>query len=674
MPRKSRTQNAGAAQVFVVVCVFAVLGWFARNPMPSDTVRINEVLVDNRFTSLDGDDNASPWVELVNTGTRPVNIFGFSLTNDVTVPHKWRLPAREVPPGGYLLVWLSGKGGPPQAAPPQAREIHASFDLSRRGETLMLVAPDGSTSDALFLPPQSEDHSYGRFPDGSGEYHYLLFPTPEGKNREPIAERPFLPRPRIHPEGGRYDQRIAVEMTMPLPVDDVEIRYTTDATRPTPDSLLYAQPVVLNPAPTGANRVLRAATFYRGERVSQIESHSYLLDGESFGLPLLSILMDPLDFKKVQLDSDARGLNAEHPGFIEVVDASGARAVGSGVGVRLHGFSGRHGGFDTKKSYRLYFRDLYGKGKLRHPIVRDEGVAVKRIVLRANNDDAFRRYARASYIRDQLVRELHEEMGYVASHGAWYSVLVNFDFKGVYNAVERIDRHFLSSHIDGDVPAWDIVHDGNNVEGSLYEWTRLTEFMRENDLAADARYAEAQKLIDVVNFTDYMILNIWAQNHDWPHKNYFAARPRVPEGKWTFLSWDAENTLGLHRLAYDLNTFERAFRRGGALSETFSALMRNRQYQELFVERFEHHMSGALEPKRVATHVRTLADAIAPDQEREIRNQFSEIHVAAWRNNIEKLVQFALERPVAIRRHIFGSGRLSVARAGESPPSESHAP
>ena len=674
MPLNSGKGKTGAAPVLLVCCVLAVLGWLARDPLSSGTMRINEVLVENRFTNLDDDDNASPWVELINAGTQPVNMSGFSLTNDVTVPRKWRLPSREVPPRGYLLVWLSGKDRAPRVSPSRARELHASFELSRRGETLMLVAPDGSTSDALFLLPQSEDRSYGRLPDGSGDFHYLLSPTPEEENRKPIAERPFPPRPRLDPEGGRYDRRLAVEMTMPLDVDDFEIRYTTDGTQPTSASLLYAQPVIFAPAATRAGRGLRAAAFYRGRRVSQIETHSYLLDDESYRLPVLSFSMEPVDFKRLQLKADSRGRSAEHPSFIEVIDASGTRAVGSGVGIRLHGFTGRRGDFETKKSYRLYFRDLYGMGALRHPLVRDEGVALKRIVLRANNDDAFRRHARASYIRDQLIRELHEEMGHLASHGAWYSVLVNFDFKGVYNAVERIDRHFLSSHIDGDIAGWDIVHDGDNLEGSLHEWERLREFMRESDLAADARYAEALKLIDVVNFTDYMILNIWAQNHDWPHKNYFAVRPRLPDGKWTFLCWDAENALGLHEPVHDLDTFERAFTRGGALTETFSALMRNRRYQELFVERFERNLAGALEPSRVVARIRDLADAIAPDQAREIREGFSEMHVAAWRENIEELVQFALERPAAIRKHVLDSRRLGVARAGAPSPSYRHAP
>ncbi len=663
------------AFAFLLVCVLGLMGLLARAPQSSSNLRINEVLVKNRFTNLDEDENASPWVELINAGLRPVDTSGFSLTNDVTVPRKWRLPSQELLPGGRLLVWLPGKNRQSRSKTSKAtRNLHASFELSPRGETLMLVAPDGSTSDALFLLPQSEDRSYGRFPEGSGDFRYLLWPTPEEENREPAAARPFPSRLRLRPEGGRYDRRIEVEMSIPLSVDDIEIRYTTDASEPTTSSLLYAQPVVLSPSSTRAALVLRAAVFHAGRRVTAIETHTYFFGGEAYRLPLLSVSMEPRDFWRLQVKINGHGRDAEHPAFIEVIDALGSRTVASGVGIRLHGYAGRSGGFDAKKSYRLYFRDLYGTNALRHPLIRDEGIALKRIVLRANNDDAFRGHERAAYIRDQLLRELHEEMGQPVVHGAWYSLLVNFDFIGVYNVTERIDRHFLSSHIDAHVLEWDIVHDNEVTEGSPREWERLRTLIREHDLADDVRYTEALELIDVVNFTDYMILNIWAQNSDWPHKNYYVVRPRVAGGKWIFLSWDAESVLGLHQRILDLNTFHRALTRGGPLTETFSALMRNPQYQALFVERFERHLAGVLEPERVVARIRNMVEEIGVDQAREIRIRYSEARVAVWRENIEELVRFARERPAVIRRHVFDALGISDAKKEEPGGIGGHAP
>ena len=168
------------------------------------------------------------------------------------------------------------------------------------------------------------------------------------------------------------------------------------------------------------------------------------------------------------------------------------------------------------------------------------------------------------------------------SHGSWYRLFVNMEYRGVYNVVERIDGDFSRAHLGAETE-FDIVHDGVAAEGSLDAWMRLGELVKSQDLASEADYEQAIEWIDLEGFTDYMILNIWAQNHDWPHKNYFAVRPRSDDGKFVFLSWDAEISLGLYPPGFEADTFERALVRGEALSDLFAGLMANRRYQELFI-------------------------------------------------------------------------------------------
>jgi hypothetical protein len=52
--------------------------------------------------------------------------------------------------------------------------------------------------------------------------------------------------------------------------------------------------------------------------------------------------------------------------------------------------------------------------------------------------------------------------------------------------------------------------------------------------------------LNLVSYIDYLILNFWLGNRDWPRQNFYAARENVPDsGGWTFFSWDAEWTTGL---------------------------------------------------------------------------------------------------------------------------------
>ncbi len=75
---------------------------------------------------------AQDGVELVNIGSRPLNLGGFGLSDDVGQPKKWVFPDTTLAPGQTLLVWCSGKNRIAQPAPvspaKNAENLSASFD------------------------------------------------------------------------------------------------------------------------------------------------------------------------------------------------------------------------------------------------------------------------------------------------------------------------------------------------------------------------------------------------------------------------------------------------------------------------------------------------------------------------------------------------------------------
>lgn len=53
-------------------------------------------------------------------------------------------------------------------------------------------------------------------------------------------------------------------------------------------------------------------------------------------------------------------------------------------------------------------------------------------------------------------------------------------------------------------------------------------------------------LLDVDNYIDYMLMNFYVGNGDWPGHNFYASAPLGPDGTgYKFYSWDAEFSLGL---------------------------------------------------------------------------------------------------------------------------------
>ncbi|HEX2746476.1 MAG TPA: chitobiase/beta-hexosaminidase C-terminal domain-containing protein, partial [Verrucomicrobiales bacterium] len=130
----------------------------AVTPALADPI-ITEFLADNVAGLSDEDGEKMDWIEIHNPAGSPLNLDGWYLTDSSGALTKWRFPAVTVQPGGFLLVWASGKDRRVPGAP-----LHTNFSLKADGEYLGLVRPDGQTVQQEFapqFPKQDPDRSYG---------------------------------------------------------------------------------------------------------------------------------------------------------------------------------------------------------------------------------------------------------------------------------------------------------------------------------------------------------------------------------------------------------------------------------------------------------------------------------------------------------------------------------
>ena len=534
--------------------------------------------------------------------------------------------------------------------------LHTNFRIDDEGEEIVLTSPERETVDGIAYPRQTQDHSYGHSPNGSGAWRYLLTPTPEAPNDTLSFTEPISTSVTVMPSSGRFAAGpVSVAMTAE-PLGAIDVLLTTDGSEPTLASPRYVGPISIS-----ANTVLRVAGFISGERATEIRSHSFFIgpsfSGSRVDLPILSISMTPADFVSVQTDNGARGRGSERAAYFEYFDGQGERIASTGFGLRLHGGAGRGGDFNTKKAYKAYFRGAYGDSKLRIPIIPETPVdEFDKLVLRGGFNDSFRTNARATYLRDELIRDLHEDMGALASHGSWCQIYVNMQYRGVYNVVERMDEEFLASYFEGD--DWDVIKTGNDVlVGSIDEWNRLRNFIVDNDMSNEALYRQALRLLDVENFTSYMLVNIWAQNQDWPHNNWYAARPRRPDGKWIFLSWDAEFGIGLIPEGFSSDTFEFVFTRNGYLRDVFERLLASPIYRTYLRDEVERHAAQALDSQSVLARIEALRSTVAIDIDDELR--LMNRTRSQWDTNVAAMQTFARNRTGVFVNFMRSSPRLA---------------
>ncbi|MCX8155978.1 MAG: immunoglobulin domain-containing protein [Verrucomicrobiae bacterium] len=173
----------------VARCCFGVAKWLtlaaflivqsqAQTPPPL----ITEFMAINNNTLTDEDNDRPDWIEIYNPADVPVNLAGWSLTDQANNLRRWIFPATNLAPRSFLIVFASSKNRAVPGAP-----LHANFNLAGDGEYLALVNPSGQVVSqfAPRFPRQNADISYG-----VGQTVNLLSATAAAKVLVPNAEPP----------------------------------------------------------------------------------------------------------------------------------------------------------------------------------------------------------------------------------------------------------------------------------------------------------------------------------------------------------------------------------------------------------------------------------------------------------------------------------------------------
>jgi hypothetical protein len=121
-------------------------------------------------------------------------------------------------------------------------------------------------------------------------------------------------------------------------------------------------------------------------------------------------------------------------------------------------------------------------------------------------------------------------------------MLLNGEIWGLYNVHEYIDQSFLVRHV---APGqYDLIPDGGEVaavSGDKKAWKAFEAFYKSHDASTDDGLRKFGELINLENFTDYWLFNVYAANFDWPHHNTLAFRDRIgSDQRWRWISWDVD--------------------------------------------------------------------------------------------------------------------------------------
>jgi hypothetical protein len=151
-------------------------------------VVINEWMADNKGPGGfpdPADGLFQDWFELYNPNTNVVNLSGLYLTDTLSIPAKWQIPANVFLSGrGFLLVWADNNTNQNPTLGGTNVDLHANFALNNGGEAIGLFALDGVTPlSTVTFGPQIQNVSQGRFPDAdTNTLHFMSNWTPRAAN------------------------------------------------------------------------------------------------------------------------------------------------------------------------------------------------------------------------------------------------------------------------------------------------------------------------------------------------------------------------------------------------------------------------------------------------------------------------------------------------------------
>jgi uncharacterized protein YaiE (UPF0345 family) len=145
-------------------------------------LKINEFLASNSLGIVDELGVHEDWIEIYNKGSQPVDIGGMYITDLLSNPTLYQIPATDpskttIPANGHLLLWADNE--------PAQGVLHVNVKLSAGGEAIglaMMVDGVPTYLDQITFGAQSADVSTGSFPDGSTNIRTFTTPTPGAQN------------------------------------------------------------------------------------------------------------------------------------------------------------------------------------------------------------------------------------------------------------------------------------------------------------------------------------------------------------------------------------------------------------------------------------------------------------------------------------------------------------
>ena len=594
-----------------LLLLFALCGFsYAHAQDNKNGLVINEIMQSNVECIMDDiKEFPDSWVELYNNSDQTVNLKDYKISNKNKEKKAWQLPDKELKKGEYIIIYCDKEGK-------EDNRLHPDFRLeSGKGATLYLFynkeVVDSLPGDMKKMP--APDVAFGRKTDGAEEWGYQLTPTPGKANTGEICDNKHILGTPIFSEMGRVttdNKAISLELSLPEKAPEgAYIAYTTNGNEPTATDTKYTKAINIT-----KSTVVRAKVFCEGWLSPFSTAQSYIFHPREMTLPIFSMQINDkyLNDSKIGLfannksKADKKTHDWRRPMNVEFFPVEGEASAINQLGeIRIQGGQSRE---NALKSLVFYANKRFDPDHKRYEyeFFPDQKPGVnqfKSFSLRDGGNDFSDMYFRDLIIQRTMAS--HVDLDWQAGHSA--VLYINGQYMGMLNIRERSNEDNVYSNYDGleDLDMIEISHEKvNNVdqfieelkEGTIDFYDNFVKFYSEKG----HNLAEYEEWIDVNEYLNVMVMNLYYGNIDFPGNNYVLWRPNddakdcpLPK-RFRVIVKDTDFGIGLYSRSSDVNTIGMIYKPSQyqdtwAFTEPatrmFKNMMENEDLRQMFIDK-----------------------------------------------------------------------------------------
>ncbi len=657
----------------------------------ANSLIINEIMAANVDVYLDPSFNYGSWVELYNPNNMSISLGGLYVTDDPNNLTKHRLidSYGALPAKGFAILNFDHHEIGRMAS---YRQIDDKLDCD--GGTIIIS--DGTKILAQQdYPPAISRVSYARTADGGTVWGMTGNPSPGTSNQ---ANGGFaasqLEAPIVDKDPQRFASPMVVSVNVPA---GATLKYTTDGTTPTLTNGETSSTGLFNVSNTTCYRF---RLFKEGFLPSPVVTRSYIYDSGEYPFPIISVVTDDNNIYSQEYGVFEQGPNGrpgngqtancnwnmdwDRPVAFDYITTDNKCLISQECNFATCGGWSRAW---NPKSFKLKADKIFDFNNFFQAQFFDEKPYIKNKTLQirnGGNDTSCR-------IKDAALQQIAARSGLNVEYQAWQPVhvFINGYHYDVLNMREPNNKHYAYANfgIDTDeMDQFEICPDSGYIQmkGTDESFLRLVELSKTAD--DETTYEEIRKLLDIDEYINYMAVELYTGNWDWPQNNVKGFRD-VNDGKFRFVLFDLDGALstnaplstffGKQNYTFDtLHGYD--YSQGKSLEgkrltmeikfvTLFKNLLKNDSFRKQFIDTYCIMGGSVFQPKRVSSIVNEMRTTLSqgnwvwPDNTaNDLINHFNTSYANTLTNHLKSYS--AMKLTSTVRQNASISSNVSNAK------------